>query len=141
MNLSEAEVTQAVDALKKYLPVRPPAVSPKPGAPMVADIPAAVLAVAGDDGQADRGQGRGARLGGRLLPKGLRRGRSCSTILATKATEKNEKYTADRVRVVAESVPTAEVEKTPWSAEKLPDPSGQIDLRVAAGPDRRPGRP
>ncbi|WP_459801064.1 hypothetical protein [Herbidospora sp. RD11066] len=126
MKIDGAEVTRTVDALRKYLTGQPPTVSPKPGAPMVTDIPATVLAVAGDDGKLIEVKAEALDQVADFYPKELVDAKKLLDDLATKATEKNEKYTSDRVRLVAESVPTAEGKKTPWPAG-VPEPSGQID--------------
>lgn len=126
MNLSEAEVAQTVETLRGYLSGQPATVTPKPGAPMVTDIPATVLGVAGADGTLIEVKAEALDQVADFYPKELVDAKKLLDGLVTKATEKNEKYTADRVRVVAESVPTAEGEKTSWPAG-VPEPSGKID--------------
>nr|WP_157554799.1 hypothetical protein [Herbidospora sakaeratensis] len=124
--ISAAEVTQTVDALKKYLTGQPPTATPKPGAPMVTDIPATVLGVAGDDGKMIEVKAEALDQVAEFYPKELVDAKKLLDGLAAKAAEKKEPYTSDRIRVAAESVPTAEGERTPWPAG-VPEPSGQID--------------
>ncbi|WP_062350852.1 hypothetical protein [Herbidospora yilanensis] len=126
MTIPAAEVTQTVDALRKYLTGQPPTATPKPGAPMVTDIPATVLAVAGDDGKLIEVRAEALDQVADFYPKELVEAKKLLDGLAAKAAEKKEAYTSDRVRVVAESVPTAEGKRTPWPAG-VPEPSGQID--------------
>ncbi|WP_203980160.1 hypothetical protein [Planotetraspora silvatica] len=126
MTITETEVTQTVDAMKKFLTGQPPTASPKPGAPMVTDIPATVLSVAGDDGKMIEVRAEALEQVADFYPQELVAAKKLLDDLAVKATKENEKYTADRVRLAVESVPTAEGKTTPWPAG-VPEPSGQVD--------------
>ncbi|GGK91438.1 hypothetical protein Sme01_53790 [Sphaerisporangium melleum] len=126
IKLTDAETRQTVASMEKYLAGRPPTAEPKPGAPMVTDLPDTVLGVRGKDGKLLEVRVPALDQLAAFYPKEIVDAKKLMDGLATRATEKGTDYVATRVRVVAEGAESAEGKPAPWPAG-VPEPTGTLD--------------
>ncbi|MFC4533696.1 hypothetical protein [Sphaerisporangium dianthi] len=126
LKLTDAETSQTVASMEKYLTGRPPTAEPKPGAPMVTDVPATVLGVRGKDGKMSLVRVPALEQLKDYYPGELLAAKKLMEDLATRAAEKGADYVATRVRMVAEGAASAEGKPAPWPAG-VPEPSGTVD--------------
>ncbi|MFC7642929.1 hypothetical protein ACFQX6_19965 [Streptosporangium lutulentum] len=126
LRLAEAETGETVASMETYLTGQPPTAEPKPGAPMVTDVPTTVLGVRGKDGKLLEVRAPALDQVAGFYPKGLSEARKLMDGLATRATAEGTDYVATRVRMVAEGAASAEDTPAPWPAG-VPEPSGTVD--------------
>ncbi|MGC5011811.1 hypothetical protein ACLQ2R_13695 [Streptosporangium sp. DT93] len=126
LRLTGAEVDETVASMETYLAGRPPTAEPRPGAPMVTDVPTTVLAVRGKDGTMLEVRVPALEQVADFYPKELSDARKLMDGLATRAAATGTDYVADRVRMAAEGTPSAEGRPEPWPAG-VPEPTGTVD--------------
>ncbi|WP_152990479.1 hypothetical protein [Sphaerimonospora mesophila] len=126
MTLTDAEAGEVVARMAKHLSGQPPTAEPKPGAPLVTDVPDTVLGVRGKDGKMLEVRVPALEQLADFYPKQLVDAEKLMDGLATRAAAEGTDYAADRVRVVAEGVTSAEGRPSPWP-DDVPEPSGVVD--------------
>ncbi|MGW4641753.1 hypothetical protein ACWEN6_24750 [Sphaerisporangium sp. NPDC004334] len=127
VRLSDAETAATVASMEKYLRAQPPTAQPRPGAPMVTDVPTTVLAVRGKDGKMSQVRAEALDQVAAFYPKELSEAKKLMEGLGTRAAgAEGTDYVATRVRVVAEGAASAEGRPSPWPAG-VPEPSGAVD--------------
>ncbi|WP_433498990.1 hypothetical protein ACQP1K_01090 [Sphaerimonospora sp. CA-214678] len=126
MTLTDDEADEVVALMEKYLSGQPPTVEPKPGAPLVTDVPDTVLAVRGKDGKMLEVRVPALEQLADFYPKQLVDAEKLMDGLGARAAAEGTDYAAARVRVVAEGVASAEGRPSPWP-EGVPEPSGVVD--------------
>ncbi|WP_162641500.1 hypothetical protein [Streptosporangium sp. 'caverna'] len=126
LKLTDAEAGETVASMERYLTGQPPTVEPKPGAPMVTDVPTTVLGVRGKDGKMLEVRAAALDQVADFYPKELSEAKKLMDGLATRAAATGTDYVATRVRMVAEGAESAEGKPAPWPAG-VPEPSGTVD--------------
>ncbi|WP_371778916.1 hypothetical protein [Streptosporangium subroseum] len=126
LKLTDAEAGETVASMERYLTGQPPTVEPKPGAPMVTDVPTTVLGVRGKEGKMLEVRAAALDQVARFYPKELSEAKKLMDGLATRAAATGTDYVATRVRMVAEGAASAEGKPAPWPAG-APEPSGTVD--------------
>ncbi|MEU4409471.1 hypothetical protein AB0F88_33590 [Streptosporangium sp. NPDC023963] len=126
LRLTGAEVDETVASMERYLTGQPPTATPRPGAPMVTDVPATVLGVRGKDGKMLEVRVPALDQVAGFYPKELPEAKKLMDGLATRAAASGTDYVATRVRMVAEGAASAEGTPAPWPAG-VPEPSGTVD--------------
>jgi hypothetical protein len=126
LRLTDAEAGETVASMQTYLTGQPPTAEPKPGAPMVTDVPTTVLGVRGKDGKMLEVRAPALDQVAGFYPKGLSDAKKLMDGLATRAAATGTAYVASRVRIVAEGDTSAEGKPAPWPAG-VPEPSGTVD--------------
>ncbi|MFF3439814.1 hypothetical protein [Streptosporangium sp. NPDC002721] len=126
LKLTDAERDKTVVSMETYLTGQSPTATPRPGAPMVTDVPATVLGVRGKDGKMLEVRVPALDQVAGFYPKQLLEAKKLMDGLAAKAAETGTDYVATRVRVVAEGAASATEKPEPWPAG-APEPSGTVD--------------
>lgn len=126
LKLTDAEVDETVASMETYLTGQSPTATPRPGAPMVTDVPATVLGVRGKDGKMLEVRVPALEQVSGFYPKELLDAKKLMEGLATRAAASGTDYVSTRVRIVAEGAASAEGRPAPWPAG-VPEPSGTVD--------------
>lgn len=127
LRLTDAERDETVASMETHLTGQPPTAEPRPGAPMVTDVPTTVLGVRGKDGKMLQVRAPALELEqvADFYPKALSDAKKLMEGLATRAAAGTD-YVATRVRMAVEEAASAEGEPAPWPAG-VPEPSGPVD--------------
>ncbi|MEV6867678.1 hypothetical protein AB0M44_42655 [Streptosporangium subroseum] len=126
LKLTDAEAGETVASMERHLTGQPPTAEPKPGAPMVTDVPTTVLGARGKDGKMLEVRAAALDQVAGFYPKELSEAKKLMDGLATRAAATGTDYVATRVRMVAEGAESAEGKPASWPAG-VPEPSGMVD--------------
>jgi hypothetical protein len=119
--MPRAQVANLVTVLSRDLSGQPATASPRPGAPVIMDAPATVLGVrSGDEMKTVTVPAMEESASSKPYSADLYAARDRLAVLLKRVKAQGSPYTADRVRLVAESVSSARGGVRPWPDDVPP---------------------